>query len=125
LLLVWTRVRLPPAPPSPARALAKAGFALAPVHYGGLQRTKSTILFLKMHYVYILKCADDSFYTGCTADLKERMNYHNKGLVHSTKNKRPVKLITYLAFSDKYKAFDFEKYLKSGSGRAFAQKRLR
>ena len=40
-------------------------------------------------------------------------------------DKLPVKLNTYIAFYDKYKAFEFEKYLKSGSGRAFAQKRLR
>jgi putative endonuclease len=37
---------------------------------------------------------------------------------------RPIKLISYFAFSDKYIAFEFEKYLKSGSGRAFLKKHV-
>ena len=78
-----------------------------------------------MWYVYILKCIDGSHYTGCTSNLKERLIRHQNGYVHYTKNKSPLKLISYTAFPDKYKAFNFEKYLKSGSGRAFAQKRLR
>jgi len=47
---------------------------------------------------------------------------HNNGYVPATENRRPVKLVTYLVFNDKYKAFEFEKYLKSGSGRAFTKK---
>jgi len=78
-----------------------------------------------MWFVYILKCADNSYYTGCSNDLEDRLSRHNIGQVHFTKDKLPVVLVTYIAFSDKYKAYDFEKYLKSGSGRAFAQKRLR
>ena len=75
-------------------------------------------------YVYILKCSDNTFYTGCTNNLKERLSRHNNGYVHYTKDKRPVGLITYVAFSDKTKVFSFEKYLKSGSGTAFRNKRL-
>ena len=77
-----------------------------------------------MHYVYILKCNNDTYYTGCTSNLKNRIERHKKGQVHYTKNKLPIKLITYFAFSDKYKAYEFEKYLKSGSGIAFRNKRL-
>ncbi|NOX46064.1 MAG: GIY-YIG nuclease family protein [Chlorobi bacterium] len=77
------------------------------------------------YYVYILQCNDLSYYTGCTQNLDERLAAHNKGLVKSTKEKLPVNIITYTAFTNKSKAFRFEKYLKSGSGRAFAQKRLR
>ena len=77
-----------------------------------------------MWYVYILKCSDGHPYTGCTSDLKERMQRHRNGQVESTKSRLPVTLVTYIGFSDKYKAFYFEKYLKSGSGRAFARKRL-
>lgn len=77
-----------------------------------------------MEYVYILKCADNTFYTGHTTSLEDRIRRHNKGENVYTKPRRPVILITYLAFSDKYKAINFEKYLKSGSGKAFAQKRL-
>jgi predicted GIY-YIG superfamily endonuclease len=74
-----------------------------------------------MFYVYILKCCDGP-YTGCTDNLKERFERHVKGYVPATKNRRPLSLQNYIAFENKYKAFEFEKYLKSGSGRAFIQK---
>jgi predicted GIY-YIG superfamily endonuclease len=77
-----------------------------------------------MHYVYILKCNDGGSYTGCTNNLKERFGRHVNGDVPATKSRLPVELIFYCAFKDKYKAFEFEKHLKSGSGRAFMQKRL-
>lgn len=75
-----------------------------------------------MYYVYILKCFDNKPYTGCTNDLKDRIERHRKGHVPATKERRPVELINYFAFKDKYKAFEFEKYLKTGSGRAFINK---
>jgi len=78
-----------------------------------------------MTYVYILMCNNDKTYVGCTSDLKERMQRHKNGNVPATKNLRPLKLLTYIAFTDKYKAYEFEKYLKSGSGRAFLKKRLK
>ncbi len=77
-----------------------------------------------MQYVYILQCQDGSTYTGCTQDLKERFQRHSNGYVPATKPRLPVTLIFYCAFTDKYKAFEFEKYLKSGSGRAFMLKRF-
>jgi predicted GIY-YIG superfamily endonuclease len=77
-----------------------------------------------MWLVYILKCNDDSSYVGCTTDVNRRINEHNSKKVQYTRDKTPVKLVTYISFSDKYKAFEFEKYLKSGSGRAFLHKRL-
>ena len=75
-----------------------------------------------MYYVYILSCSDGKPYTGCTDDLKDRMVRHQKDNVPATKERLPVKLISYFAFSNKYTAFNFEKYLKSGSGRAFLKK---
>lgn len=75
-----------------------------------------------MYTVYILKCADGKLYTGCTENLEKRLDSHHKGYVPATKPRRPIKLSTYIVFSDKYKAFTFEKYLKSGSGRAFIKK---
>lgn len=74
-----------------------------------------------MWYVYILQCKD-GFYHGCTDNLKERLARHTKGYVPATKERLPVKLFSYTAFADKYRAFEFEKYLKSGSGRAFLKK---
>jgi putative endonuclease len=77
-----------------------------------------------MHYVYILLCADGHTYAGCTTDLRERFKRHTLGHVPATKTRLPVSLIYYSAFINKYKAFEFEKYLKTGSGRVFIRKRL-
>ncbi|MSU75005.1 MAG: GIY-YIG nuclease family protein [Candidatus Magasanikbacteria bacterium] len=71
-----------------------------------------------MFYVYSLKCKN-GYYIGCTSDLKERVGRHQKGLVPATTKRLPLELVAYFAFKDKYIAFNFEKYLKSGSGRAF------
>ncbi|MFA6547648.1 MAG: GIY-YIG nuclease family protein [Candidatus Magasanikbacteria bacterium] len=77
-----------------------------------------------MYYVYGLKCKD-GFYIGCTSDLKERYSRHQKGQVPATTKRLPVELVVYFAFKDKYLAFNFERYLKSGSGRVFIKKHLR
>ena len=74
------------------------------------------------YFVYVLRCADGKLYTGCTENLEERMERHNKGHVPATANRLPIQLVSYTSFNDKYKAFEFEKYLKSGSGRAFIKK---
>jgi len=73
-------------------------------------------------YVYILKCYNNRPYVGCINDLRERIERHNKGYVPATKPLLPITLISYFAFSNKYIAFNFEKFLKSGSGRAFMKK---
>jgi putative endonuclease len=52
------------------------------------------------------------------------MSRHHTGKVPATKNRIPVMLVTYLVFSEKQKAYDFEKYLKTGSGHAVMNKRL-
>jgi predicted GIY-YIG superfamily endonuclease len=75
-----------------------------------------------MYYVYILLCSNQKSYIGCTDNLKERIERHINGYVAATKHLLPIKLISYFAFSNKYTAFNFEKYLKSGSGRAFLKK---
>ena len=74
--------------------------------------------------VYILLCSNGQFYTGYSANIKKRLNAHDKGEVHFTKDKLPVELIYESKFADKQKACDFERYLKSGSGIAFRNKRL-
>ncbi len=74
------------------------------------------------YYVYILCCADGKPYVGCTDNWQDRIIRHDKGHVPATKDRLPVKLVSYVAFSNKYSAFNFEKYLKSGSGRAFIKK---
>jgi predicted GIY-YIG superfamily endonuclease len=74
--------------------------------------------------VYILKCKNSNYYIGCIQNLFARLEKHKVGLVKYTSNKRPIELVTYICFNNKYKAFEMEKYLKSGSGRAFMKRHL-
>ncbi|MEQ9298029.1 MAG: GIY-YIG nuclease family protein [Cyclobacteriaceae bacterium] len=76
------------------------------------------------HSVYILKCSDSSYYTGCTNNLDDRLKRHKLGQVHYTKSRLPFEIVVTINFPDRYKAYAFEKYLKSGSGRAFAKRHL-
>ena len=76
-----------------------------------------------MYYVYSIKCKN-GFYVGCTDNLKERLSRHQKRNVPATANRLPLKLDFYLAIEDKNKAYNLEKYFKSGSGRAFINKHL-
>jgi predicted GIY-YIG superfamily endonuclease len=81
---------------------------------------------MKFYYIYILQSEIDQrrFYTGFTEDLDSRLKSHNSGGCHHTSNHKPWRIKTAIAFGDRQKALDFEEYLKSPSGRAFAKKRL-
>jgi putative endonuclease len=75
-------------------------------------------------YVYILQSEQgaEHFYTGITDDLDARLSKHNSGEVTHTAKYRPWRIKSYVAFTDDARALAFERYLKSGSGRAFAKK---
>jgi putative endonuclease len=79
-----------------------------------------------MYYVYLIRSLShpDQRYVGFTRDLKERMSRHNRGASKHTAHFAPWELVTYIAFSEKQKAQDFERYLKTASGKAFSNKRL-
>jgi putative endonuclease len=79
-----------------------------------------------MFYVYLLESLSmpGQRYVGFTTDLKKRLNDHNAGKSPHTAKFKPWRLVTYIAFSDRANAEGFERYLKSGSGHAFAKKRL-
>ena len=79
-----------------------------------------------MYYVYLLRSINfpERKYIGHTDNLKERLETHNSGGSIHTKTYRPWELVIFLGFKDKLKATAFEKYLKSGAGRAFAKKRF-
>jgi predicted GIY-YIG superfamily endonuclease len=79
-----------------------------------------------LKYVYLIQSIPfpDRRYIGITADLKKRFAGHNEGRSKYTSKFKPWELVTYIAFSKDEKAQEFEKYLKSGSGRTFAEKRL-
>jgi putative endonuclease len=79
-----------------------------------------------MRYVYLIRSIPfpDQRYTGLTDDLKARLTKHNEGGSPHTSKYKPWKMVTFVRFDDDEKALAFEKYLKSGSGRAFANKHL-
>jgi putative endonuclease len=79
-----------------------------------------------MRYVYLIQSIPfpTQRYIGITKDLKARLKPHNEGQSPHTSKFKPWELVTYVSFSDESKAMEFEKYLKSGSGRVFAEKRL-
>lgn len=79
-----------------------------------------------MFYVYMLRSshAPEQTYVGYTADLKTRLAVHNGGGSSHTAKFRPWVLVHYQAFSEQDRALAFERYLKTGSGKAFARKRL-
>ena len=74
--------------------------------------------------VYILKCSNNTYYTGFTTAIEDRLKAHRNKEVHYTKDKLPVELVHLSLFENKQKAYDFERYLKTGSGIAFRNKRL-
>ena len=77
-----------------------------------------------MHYVYLIKSikSQRQRYTGVTEDLRQRLADHNAGRSVHTALHRPWELVVYVAFADKAKALAFERYLKVGSGHAFARR---
>jgi len=79
-----------------------------------------------MHYVYILRSKSDlsRHYVGYTADLKRRIKEHHSATQGFTAECGDWELHWYCAFQDETAARAFEKYLKSGSGRAFSKRHL-
>jgi len=58
------------------------------------------------------------------SNLKTRLAAHNNGQSAHTSRYKPWELISYIAFKERSRAFEFEKYLKFHSGKAFANKCL-
>jgi putative endonuclease len=77
--------------------------------------------------VYILRSVKDPtrFYTGLTSDAEFRLGFHNAGLSKHTSDGAPWELVVSITFANAKRALEFEKYLKSGSGRAFANRHFR
>lgn len=72
-----------------------------------------------IYYVYILKCSDNSYYTGVTNNLDNRLEEHNTGIDSKsyTHNKLPVELVFYATFENINQAIDREKQIKGWSRR--------
>jgi predicted GIY-YIG superfamily endonuclease len=75
-----------------------------------------------VYYVYILKLKSGRAYIGSTPNLKERLKEHQRGESEYTSKDLPVELISYICFTDRLRALRFERYLKTGSGRAWRKK---
>lgn len=79
-----------------------------------------------MVWVYLLKSIPHpkQRYIGVAESLDERLSDHNSGKSSCTARYKPWKVITAIRFEDESRAFSFERYLKSGSGSAFANRHL-
>lgn len=77
--------------------------------------------------VYVLNSQSDPrrYYTGLTSDVRLRLALHNAGLSRHTADGRPWRIVVTIEFADAGRAAEFEQYLKSGSGRAFAVRHFR
>ncbi len=86
-------------------------------HSAGRIQVVSQVI-MKKHYIYILESLKDKKnYTGYTSNLERRLSEHTQGMVKSTRNRRPLKLIHKEEFSTKQDAIKREKFLKSRTGR--------
>jgi len=71
-----------------------------------------------MHIIYVLRSQkDQNLYIGCTSNIKDRLETHNRGNVLSTKGRRPFALIYQEEYIDKYKAFQKERFYKTPKGK--------
>ena len=107
--------------------MAAPGFALSGYAWHAKRRTKgrSEGNDADMHYVYVIRSISTAqLYVGAKSDLKKRLSDHNSGRSPHTSKFIPWELERYLGFPEKQQAYDFEKYLKSNSGRAFTSKHL-
>jgi putative endonuclease len=76
--------------------------------------------------VYIIRSESDPnrFYTGLTSDMEARLDWHNTGPYGFTVDHRPWSLVIAMTFATETAARRFERYLKTGSGRAFSKRHL-
>lgn len=75
-------------------------------------------------FVYVLRSvvAPERHYVGLTSNVEARLAVHNSGGSDHTSKNRPWRLLAAMEFSNERSATRFEKYLKSGSGRAFCKR---
>lgn len=77
-----------------------------------------------MIYVYLIESVHQrqQHYVGITRNLNQRLLDHNEGKSPHTSKFKPWRLVAYTGFADEQTASDFEKYLKSGSGKTFLKR---
>lgn len=78
-----------------------------------------------MHTIYVLRSLKDkNLYIGCTSNLGKRLLDHNNGDVQSTKTRRPFQLIFKEEYSDRYQAFNKERYYKTAKGKKELKRKM-
>ncbi len=79
---------------------------------------------IEKRIVYVLRSGSDPLrhYVGITNDVSARLEWHNHGPAGHTRSHRPWSVVVSIEFLSEQDAIRFEKYLKSGSGRAFAKR---
>ena len=79
-----------------------------------------------MKYVYLVRSIShpEQRYVGITSNIEARLIEHNSGKSFHTSKYKPWELIAYMAFENHQRAVEFERYLKTGSGIAFANRHL-
>jgi putative endonuclease len=99
---------------------------LIPVAISAARIARSSTVDPK-RFVYVLRSLTDRdrYYTGVTSNVRARLCAHNAGECVHTTRERPWELDVVIAFRDEARALSFERYLKSGSGCAFAKRHLR
>jgi putative endonuclease len=87
-------------------------------------RRPAAMLGIGKRFVYVLRSEMDPscHYVGLASDIDERLRWHNTGPSGQTVRHTPWKLLVSVEFADEPTAFRFERYLKSGSGRAFTKR---
>jgi len=98
-------------------------FSTAPPRGDAIVKLARRIMYYVVYFLESTKYPQ-RHYIGYTTNLKNRIQYHNKGLVTSTKNFKPWKIIYAEMYLNKKDAMGREKFLKSGSGWKFLKKQL-
>lgn len=95
-----------------------------PIARLGTPVARHTYVHRPKRFVYVLRTRDGSKrpYVGVTSNVPERFAAHNRGDSPHTSKYGPWELVVSIEFADERQALEFERYLKSGSGRAFAKR---
>ena len=81
---------------------------------------------MKYYFVYVLQSRKDlNYYTGYTENLQRRLEDHEKGLVKSTKNRRPLDLVYFEGCLNQQDATQREEYLKTTYGKRYIKNRIK
>jgi len=106
---------------------SSADLARFPTFWPGMRVADGRPVASQKKFVYVIRSLSsrDRYYTGATYDVASRLCSHNAGECVHTARHVPWELDLVIAFRDEARALEFERYLKSTSGSAFAERHLR